>query len=168
MSRTSRSNLSGNQLGNNTIQGDSGGGRLLDAGPDRATKCVITGVLLLVACRLVVGRRCLARLVMGCPGVLEQTRRPTLLVAAQPFAHGADGGSEPARGGLDAALPGRFDQPEAMVVRVFHLTHQNEIGDQGGDILAAARPPAPPPSAGGEFHPPLRTDALQLHQGDTM
>ncbi len=84
--------------------------------------------------------------------VFEQTGRALPWVAAQPFAHGADGGGEPVRGGLDAALPDRFDEPEAMVVRVFHLTHQVQIrsGDGAhGRILAAARRRAPPPPPGG-------------------
>jgi hypothetical protein len=95
------------------------------------------------------GRRSFLRLVMTSAGKCDQAGRAMLLEASQPFADGGHGGSEESRGGLDAALFGALDQPQPMVVRVFHLTHQIEItGGSSHDatILTAARRPALPPA----------------------
>src|SRR5579864_8937332 len=88
---------------------------------------------------------------MACPRVIEQAGRATLLIAAKPFANGGHGGGEQLRRAFDPALFGALDEPQAMVVRVFHFTHQIEItsgGGHGDRILRGARGPAPPPSAG--------------------
>ncbi|MGA7795427.1 MAG: hypothetical protein WCA19_20505, partial [Candidatus Acidiferrales bacterium] len=88
---------------------------------------------------------------MARSGVIEQAGRAPLLIPAKPFANGGHSGGEQMRGGLDAALLGAFDESQAMVVRVFHFTHQIEITGGGGHddrILRGARGPAPPPSAG--------------------
>src|SRR5260221_1793791 len=95
------------------------------------------------------GRGSFLSLVMTSAGEREQPGRATLLEAAQPFADRGHGGSEEPRGGLDAALFGAFHQPQAMVVSVFHLTHQIEIAGgsrHGAAILSAARRPALPPA----------------------
>ena len=87
------------------------------------------------------GRRRLVRLVVSRPGVLDQARRSLLLEATEPLADPGRGGGEQARGGLDAALAGAFDQPQAMVIGVvFHLTNQIEIasGNHSPRIVAAA------------------------------
>ena len=47
---------------------------------------------------------------MASAGVLGQTGRAALLVAAQPFANGGHGGGEQSCGGFDAALLGALDQ----------------------------------------------------------
>ena len=54
--------------------------------------------------------RCLAGLVMRGTGEFDQTRRPVLLVATQPLAHGGHGGSEQSGGRFDAALSGGLDE----------------------------------------------------------
>ena len=93
--------------------------------------------------------RSFVRLLVASPGELAQAGRAVLLVAAQPFANGGHGGGEQPCGGLDAALLGALDQPQAMVVGVFHFTHQIEITSGGGHdaaILLAARGPALPPA----------------------
>ena len=89
------------------------------------------------------------RLAVTSAGQGQQTGRTMLPVAAQPLANGGHGGGEEARGGLDAALLGALDQPQAMVVGVFHLTHQIEItggSRHGAAIVSAARRPALPPA----------------------
>jgi hypothetical protein len=94
-------------------------------------------------------RRSFLRLVMTSAGECDQTGRAVLLKAPQPFADGGHGGGEEPRGGLDAALFGTLDEPQTMVVSVFHLTHQIEItGGSSHDaaILTAARRPALPPA----------------------
>ena len=88
------------------------------------------------------GRWSFQRLVMASARPSEQPGRAVLLEAAQPLADGGHGGGEEPRGGLDAALAGAFDQPQAMVVGVvLHLTHQIEIagGSHGRRILKATR-----------------------------
>ena len=101
-----------------------------------------------------------------CARLFHEARRAVLLIAAEPLADRGHGGSEQARGGLEAALSGRFHQAETMVVSVFPLTDQIEIasgGSHGERILLTACRPAPPPPPGGRFFPPPRTDAFQLH-----
>src|SRR5713226_8709754 len=91
--------------------------------------------------------RGLAGLVMRRTREFDQTRRPVLLIAAEPLADGGDGGGELVGSRLDPALAGRFDQAQAMVVGVSHLTNQIEVGGaHGGQILPAARRPALPPA----------------------
>ena len=98
---------------------------------------------------------------MRSPREFEQAAGAVLLIAAQPLANGRHGGGEQARGGLDAALAGRFDKAKAMVVSVFHLTHQIEVtsgrGHGAGSLLPALRPALPPagrpsPSASSHSH----------------
>src|SRR5437899_4992666 len=70
-------------------------------------------------------------------------------MAAQPFADRGHGGGKQPCSGFDAALLGALDQPQSMVVGVFHLTHQIEIADGSSHdaaILHAARCPALPPA----------------------
>src|SRR5437899_4414551 len=70
-------------------------------------------------------------------------------MAAQPFADRGHGGGKQPCSGFDAALLGALDQPQSMVVCVFHLTHQIEItgeSSHGATILAFARRPALPPA----------------------
>ncbi len=93
----------------------------------------------------------LAGLVVRGPGLLDQPGKAVLLVAAQPFADGRDGGGEEPGRGLDAALSRRLHQTQAMVISVSHLTEQVVVGGgggHGGRILAGTCRPAPPPSAG--------------------
>src|SRR5271169_5308649 len=88
---------------------------------------------------------------MARPRVIEQARGATLLIPAKPFANGGHSGGEQLSRAFDPALFGALDEPQAMVVRVFHFTHQIEItsgGGHGDRILRGARGPAPPPSAG--------------------
>src|SRR5207245_9606971 len=70
-------------------------------------------------------------------------------MAAQPFADRGHGGGKQPCSWFDAALLGALDQPQSIVVCVFHLTHQIEItgeSSHGATILAFARRPALPPS----------------------
>src|SRR6266566_4660637 len=94
------------------------------------------------------GRRSFLRLMMTSAGECEQAGRAALLKAPQPFADGGHGGSEESRSGLDATLFGALDQPQTMVVGVFHLTHQIKITDgsshDAANLLAACRPALPP------------------------
>src|SRR6266581_3833324 len=101
----------------------------------------------------------LVRLAMPGAGPFCQPPWAELLVAAQPLADGGHGGGKEARRGLDAPLLGALHQTQAMVVSVFHFTHQIEIaGGSNHDavILAAARrpalPPAGRPSPSASFH----------------
>jgi len=85
---------------------------------------------------------------MTSAGKCDQAGRAMLLKAAQPFADGRHGGSEEPRGGLDAALFGALDEPQTVVISVFHLTHQIEITDgskhSAAILLADGRPALPP------------------------
>lgn len=62
-------------------------------------------------------------------GELDQAARAVLLKAAQPLAHRRDGGVKQAGGGLNAQLPGRVHQTQAMIVSVLHFADQAEVGD---------------------------------------
>ena len=73
------------------------------------------------------GRRSFQRLVATCMAKCDRAGRVVLLEAPQPFADGRHGGGEESRGGLATTLLGVLDQPQTMVVSVFHLTHQIEI-----------------------------------------
>jgi hypothetical protein len=73
------------------------------------------------------GRRSFQRLAATRTAKCDRAGRVVLLEAPQPFADGRHGGGEESRGGLAATLPGALDQPQTMVVGVFHLTHQIEI-----------------------------------------
>jgi hypothetical protein len=73
------------------------------------------------------GRRSFLRLVATRTVKSDRAGRVVLLEAPQPFADGRQGGGEESRGGLAATLLGALDQPQTMVVGVFHLTHQIEI-----------------------------------------
>src|SRR5712692_9748342 len=81
-------------------------------------------------------------------GEFQQAAGAVLLIAAEPFANRGYGGGEQARGGLDAALAGRFDKTQAMVVSVFHLAHQIKVTSGSGHgaaiLLATCRPALPP------------------------
>ena len=83
---------------------------------------------------------------MARPGVIVQAGRAALLIPAQPFANGGHGGGEQLRRAFDPALFGALDKPQAMVVRIFHFTHQVEIASGGGHddwILRGPRDPFP-------------------------
>lgn len=85
----------------------------------------------------------------GGAGSLDQPGRAVLFEAAQPFAHRGHGSREQPCGRLDADLFGTLHQPQAMVVGVFHLTHQIELTSGDGHdaaILLASRRPALPPA----------------------
>ena len=69
-----------------------------------------------------------AGLVMRSAGKFDEAARSLLLITAQPFAHGGDGGLEKTSGGLDAALPSRLHQTQTMLVGVSHLANQDEVG----------------------------------------
>lgn len=69
-----------------------------------------------------------AGLVMRRARKLDEAARSLLLIAAQPLPHGGDGSLKQAGGGLDASLPGRLNQTQAMIVGVSHLTNQDEVG----------------------------------------
>src|SRR5258708_24725865 len=71
------------------------------------------------------GRR--AGLVMRSTGKFDQTAQSLLLIAAQPLAHGGDGGLKQAGGRLDTSLPSRLHQTQAMIVGVSHFTHQDAV-----------------------------------------
>src|SRR6266702_3479147 len=89
------------------------------------------------------------RLMVTCPGLFDQSGRAVLFEAAQPLADRGHGGSEQPCGWFNPALLGAFHESQAMVVGVFHLTHQIEItsGDgHGALILPVARRPALPPA----------------------
>ena len=68
-----------------------------------------------------------AGLVMRRTGKLEETARSLLLIAAQPLAHGGNGGLEKTSGGLDAMLASVSDQTQAMIVGVAHFTNQGKV-----------------------------------------
>ncbi len=70
----------------------------------------------------------LAGLVMRSAGQFEEAARPLLLIAAQPLAHGGDGGLKKTGGGLEASLSGRLNQTPTMIVGVSHLANQDEVG----------------------------------------
>jgi len=66
----------------------------------------------------------------------DQTARALPLKAAQPLAHGGNGGLEQPCRGFDAALAGTVDQAQAMIVGVTHFTHQDEVrGRHAGGIV---------------------------------
>jgi hypothetical protein len=69
-----------------------------------------------------------ARLVMRSTGKLDQAARSLLLITPQPLTHGGNGGLKQTGGGLDAWLPSRLYQTQAMVVSVSHLANQDEVG----------------------------------------
>ena len=75
-----------------------------------------------------------AGLVMGRAGDFEEAARPLLLITAQPRAHGGNGGLEKTSGGLDATLPSRRHQTQAMIVSVSHLANQDEVGGGHGGL----------------------------------
>ena len=69
-------------------------------------------------------------------GTWKQAGKALLLETAQPLADRGHGGSEEPCGGFDPALLGAFDEPQAMVVSVFHFTNQNEVrGGHGRRIV---------------------------------
>jgi len=70
----------------------------------------------------------LAGLVMRSTRNLNEAARSLLLITAQPLTHGGNGGLEKTSGGLDAALPTRLHQTQAMIVSVSHLANQEEVG----------------------------------------
>src|SRR6266852_3075014 len=122
------------------------------------------------------GRR-FAGLPMRGAGDFQQAAGTLLLRAAEPLANRGHGGGEQPRGGLDAALAGRFDQAKAMVISVFHLTYQIEVtsgsGHGAGSLLLARRPALPPagrlsPSASSGSHTSIPLggyDVSRLFQG---
>ena len=65
---------------------------------------------------------------MRSAGQFEEAARSLRLIAAQPLAHGGDGGLKQAGGGLDASLLSRLNQTQAMIVGVSHLANQDEVG----------------------------------------
>jgi hypothetical protein len=75
-----------------------------------------------------------AGLVMGSAGEFDQAARTLLLITAPPLAHGGNGGLEKTSGGLDASLPSRLHQTQAMIVSVSHLTNQEEVGGGHGGL----------------------------------
>jgi hypothetical protein len=58
--------------------------------------------------------------------LLDQARGNALLIGADPFEQGGDGGGELTRCGLDAAQARRLDQPKPMVVCASHFLYQIE------------------------------------------
>src|SRR5258708_33535499 len=85
----------------------------------------------------------LAGLVMRSAGTLDEAAQSLLLIAAQPLAHGGDGGLKQAGGRLDASLPSRLHQTQAMIVGVAHFTHQEEVRGRHADGIV--RPDGQPP-----------------------
>src|SRR5437667_7647617 len=75
----------------------------------------------------------LVGLMRGGARVFDQATQAVLLKAAQPFAHGAHRGLEEASRGLNADLPSRLDQTQAMIVGVLHFADQGEVGSGHGD-----------------------------------
>ena len=76
-----------------------------------------------------------AGLVMRSARKFDEATGPVLLIAAQPFAHGGNGGLKQAGGGLDAMLAGVSHQTQAMVVSVLHFPHPGEVGSGHGSGL---------------------------------
>jgi len=68
-----------------------------------------------------------AGLVMWSAGKLDQAARSLLLITPQPLTHGGNGGLKQTGGGLDASLPSRRHQTQAMIVSVSHLPNQYEV-----------------------------------------
>ncbi len=85
-------------------------------------------------------RRSFLSLVMTSTGKCQQAGRVRLLKAPQPFADGRHGGNEESRGELDAALFGALDEPQTMVVGVFHLTYQIEVRNGSGHLAFVELP----------------------------
>ena len=84
-------------------------------------------------------------LMVTCLGLLAEAGRAVQLEAAQPVANRGHCGGEQPCGPLHAEPLGTFHQPQAMVIGVFHLTHQIEITsgvDHEAPILFAACRPA--------------------------
>src|SRR5260370_1006073 len=78
----------------------------------------------------------------------RRAERAVRLKGRGPFGEGGHGGGEESGGGFDAALFGALDEPQPMVVGVFHLTHQIEIASGSSHeariLLAVGRPALPP------------------------
>src|SRR5258707_2220090 len=81
----------------------------------------------------------LAGLVMRSTGKFDQTAQSLLLIAAQPLAHGGDGGLKQAGGRLDTTLPSRLHQTQAMIVVVSHFTPQDEVKGRHADGIVRPR-----------------------------
>src|SRR6266536_68058 len=78
-------------------------------------------------------QRRFAGLMLRGAGTFDQSPRALLLIAAEPLAHGGNGGLEQTRRGFDPPLPCTLDQTQAMIVTVAHFTHQDErSGRHGG------------------------------------
>ncbi len=78
----------------------------------------------------------LAGLVMRSTGKFDQTAGSLLLITTQPLAHGGNGGLKQTGGGLEATLPSRLHQAQAMIVGVTHFPHQDEVrGRHAGGIV---------------------------------
>jgi hypothetical protein len=81
-----------------------------------------------------------AGLAMRSAGKLDEAAQSLPLIAAQPLAYGRNGGLEKTSGGLDAPLPGRLHQTQAMIVGVTHFTNQDEVrGRHAGCIVGRDR-----------------------------
>src|SRR5260370_29380777 len=81
----------------------------------------------------------LAGLVMRSAGKFEEAARPLLLTTTQPRAHGGNGGLKQTGGGLEATLPSRLHQAQAMIVGVSHFTHQDEVRGRHADGIVRPR-----------------------------
>ena len=84
---------------------------------------------------LLQSRGSLAGLAVRSTGEFDQATWSLLLIAAQPFADGGDGGLEQTGGGLDAMQSSVRDQPQAMIVGAAHFPHQGEVGRGHGGAL---------------------------------
>ena len=89
------------------------------------------------------------RMTMWSAALFLQSRGAKLLVAPPPFADGPCVSGKEQCGRFDASFTDGLHQTKAMVVGVFHLTHQIEVtggSSHGATILVAAGRPALPPA----------------------
>ena len=91
----------------------------------------------------------LAGLVMRSAGQFEEAAWSLRLLAAQPLAHGGDGGLKKTGGGLEASLSGRLNQTPTTIVGVSHLANQDEVAVDTADC----NPGRWPPGLGGAVRP---------------
>src|SRR6266436_4895387 len=103
----------------------------------------------------------LAGLVMRSTGKFDQTAGSLLLITTQPLAHGGNGGLKQTGGGLEATLPSRLHQAQAMIVGVTHFPHQDEVrGRHAGGIV---RPRWAATVGGGKVEIPPKESTRDSH-----
>src|SRR5260370_32868550 len=98
---------------------------------------------------------------MRSTGKFDQTAQSLRLIAAQPLAHGGDGGLKQAGGRLDTSLPSRLHQTQAMIVGVSHFTHQDEVRGRHADGIV--RPRWAATVGGGKVEIPPKESTRDFH-----